>query len=199
MSYLALVAAVIVATALSLAIAAPNGPAPQGWILAGVAPTSYEVGTAPQGGQFRGPAGFIRAKETPGGFGTLMQMVQAGDFRGKRVRFAATVRTEDVANWAGLWMRVDSERGDDGRPRTLAFDNMKPRGIKGTTGWQRYEVVLDVSEKAGALAYGILLDGKGAAWLDQVRLEEVPLSVPTTALDLGPPLPPKPQNLDFSR
>ena len=199
MNYLALVAAVVVATVLSLAAAAPNGPAPQGWMLSGSTATAYEVGIAPQGGQSRGPAAYIKSKDKPQGFGTLMQTIQASDYRGKRVRFAATVRTEDVASWSGLWMRVDSERGSDGRPRMLAFDNMQGRPIKGTTGWQRYEVVLDVSESAAAIAYGILVNGAGAAWLDAVTLEVVPASVPSTAIEQGPPLPTRPQNLDFSR
>src|SRR5215471_16702910 len=52
-------------------------------------------------------------------------------------RISAMVRTAD-AQWAGLWMRVDKG------PNMVAFDNMQNRSIKGTSGWQEYEVVLDV-------------------------------------------------------
>jgi hypothetical protein len=48
-----------------------------------------------------------------------------------------------------LWMRVDK------RTEVLAIDNMQRRAIKGTTGWQRYEVVLDVPKEATGVAFGI--------------------------------------------
>jgi hypothetical protein len=191
------IAAALLATLLAVAANA-EGPAPAGWLLAGSTPASYEVGTAPQGGQFRGPAGFLRSKDTPAGFGTLMQMIRAEDYRGKRVRFSATVRTEALASWAGLWMRVDGKQGD-GRAKTLAFDNMMARPIKGTTDWQPHEVVLDVPEEAAALAYGVLINGAGAAYLDNVRLEVVSAAVPATAPPQAAELPRAPQNLQFTR
>jgi len=51
-------------------------------------------------------------------------------------------------------------RGDKGT-EVIAFDNMQKRAINGTTGWQRYEVVLDVPKDATVVAFGILLNGGG--------------------------------------
>jgi hypothetical protein len=107
----------------------------------------------------------------------MMQMFDAADYTGKRMRFSGWVKSETVASWAGLWMRVD---GNGSPSRTLAFDNMQSRGIKGTTDWTRYEVVLDVPDDAKAIAFGILLDGEGKVWLSDVKFESVSLSVPTT-------------------
>ena len=57
--------------------------------------------------------------------------------------------------------------------KILAFDNMQDRPIMGTSDWQQYEVVLDVSENGVQIAFGILLAGKGQVWLDEVQLELV--------------------------
>jgi hypothetical protein len=96
-----------------------------------------------------------------------------------------------VAGWAGLWMRVDcpDEFG-------CAFDNMQNRAIQGTSSWKRHEVVLDVASHAEAIAFGVLLSGPGAAWINQVKLEVVDKSVPTTAINTPNK---EPTNLDFSK
>jgi hypothetical protein len=56
------------------------------------------------------------------GFGTLMQDFRANEYVGKRVRFSAFVKSQDLESWAGLWMRVD--QGEGATPQVLAFDNM---------------------------------------------------------------------------
>ena len=56
----------------------------------------------------------------PGGFGTLMQSFKADAYCSRRVRLSGFLRSEDVRNWAGLWMRVDGAKGE-----VLAFDNSR--------------------------------------------------------------------------
>jgi C-terminal processing protease CtpA/Prc len=103
-------------------------------------------------------------------FGNLMQAFDATPFRGHRVRFRAAVRiegSEPGAARAQLWMRVDRSEN-----RMGFFDNMGDRPI--TLGeWQYYEIVGDVEEDAVAINIGMLLIGKGKAWLDDVTLEEI--------------------------
>jgi hypothetical protein len=194
MTYKTVIGACILATILVLsAVSAPT--AADGWIMAGSAPQAYELGIAPSGGQNRGPAGFLKSKsDSVQGFGTMMQSFSADDYRGKRIRLSAAVRTENVKDWAGLWMRVDDKSG-----RTSAFDNMQKRPIKGTTGWAQHEVVLDVGPEANIIALGVLMGDAGAVWLDQVRFEVVPDSVPVTATLSGTAARPGPVNLDFTR
>jgi hypothetical protein len=103
----------------------------------------------------------------PTGFRAATQCVKADLYRGKRVRLAGYLRTRDVADWSGLWLRVD------GPARALAFDNMEPRAVKGTTDWTRYEVVLDVPEAAVRLAFGPVLRGAGQVWADDLTLDVV--------------------------
>ena len=75
---------------------------------------------------------------------------------------------------------------------------MQGRPIKGTTDWQKYEVVLDVPQESVAIAFGILLTGKGQAWLSEVQFEEVGAEVPTTSHEGHDDLPEKAGNLDFA-
>jgi len=88
-------------------------------------------------------------------------------------------------------MRVD--KGTE----PLAFDNMQKRPIIGTTGWQRYYIVLDVPKDATGIAFGILLSGPGQVWLNSTKFEIVGLDVPATTTS-EKNLPGKPVNLDFN-
>ena len=92
----------------------------------------------------------------------------------------------------GFWFRID---GQGARP--LAFDNMHGRAVRGTTGWKKYEIVLDVPQQATNLAYGALLDGTGKIWFSDLSFEVVDRSVATTN-ESGWDALPKPSNLDFS-
>jgi hypothetical protein len=69
-------------------------------------------------------------------------------------------------------MRVD---GPDGE--TLRLDNMQNRLIKGTIDWRKYRVVLDVPSEATHIVFGVLLDGSGRTWIDNVSFEVVDESV----------------------
>jgi hypothetical protein len=78
----------------------------------------------------------------PGGFGTLMQMFEAGEMKDKRYRLTGWTKAAGVSGWAGMWMRVDGPA----KGKSLAFDNMRDRPIQGTEDWTKHEIVLDVPE-----------------------------------------------------
>ena len=168
---------------------------PDGWVLAGSDRGAYAAGVVRDADRSGAVAFLASTDPAPGGFGTLMQMVGADAFRGKRVRMTAHVRSEGVSGWAGLWVRVDGA----GTPApALAFDNMQGRPITGTSDWAPYSVVVDVPETAHAVGFGALLEGPGRVLLDDVSFEEVDGSVPTTGqTPLGPDYPAGPLNLDF--
>jgi len=162
-----------------------------GWITAGTRPADYTMGVDPSVVLAGKPSGILTCvTPDPRGFGTYMQMFDAGEYRGKRVRFSAQVKAEEVAPWAGLWMRVDAETKDG-----IAFDNMQDRAIKGTQDWTWHAVVLNVAAEASAIAFGILLDGKGTVWINDVRFETVSDDVPVTGMQKQ--LPSGPCNLGF--
>lgn len=96
------------------------------------------------------------------------QVIEAGQYAGKKVRFQANVRTDGVGDSAGLWMRADSKfRG------AVAFDNMSKRRISGTNDWEQYTIILAIPENALVIHYGLLLEGKGQVWIDDCSLEIV--------------------------
>ena len=161
-----------------------------GWSKAGSQPADYDMGIDRDGAYTGGASGFIRSSAPePRGFGTYMQMFDATEYRGKRLRFSAYVKSERVENWAGLWMRVDRDK------KAVAFDNMQDRPIKNTQDWTQYSIVLDVDAGATAVAFGILLAGRGAVWIDDVTFEVVGTDVPVT--DFQSKLATTPRNLDF--
>jgi len=163
------------------------------WFMAGSDPRDYELGIDTNVTRNGKNSGYIKANVAePRGFGTMMQMFKANDYLNKRMRFSAYVKSEEIEAWAGLWMRIDGQHG------SLGFDNMQNRPIKGTTDWQKYEVVLDVPPESVNIAFGILLEGKGQAWLSGVQFEEVGVEVPTTSPEGHEEFPDKPRNLDFA-
>ncbi|RKD92450.1 helix-turn-helix protein [Mangrovibacterium diazotrophicum] len=165
----------------------------KGWFLAGSHPKSYVIGLDKTVFKSDGSSAFLESKEDNiEGFGTLMQRASAEDYRGKRVKMTAYVKSKDVVKWSGMWLRIDSaERG-----KSLGFDNMQDRPIKGTTDWTKYEIILDVPEESVSLNYGILVAGTGKVWFDDVQFEVVDkLTTEETQKEL--PLQ-SPTNLNFA-
>ncbi len=85
------------------------------------------------------------------------------NYPGKKITLSGFIRTENVTEgYAGLWMRIDP---------SIGFDNMSKVGIKGTTGWAKYEITLDMNpQKTKAIVVGGLLVGKGKMWLDNLSV-----------------------------
>ena len=75
------------------------------------------------------------------------------DFSGGTVELRGFLRTEEVSDFAGLWMR------EDGDSPALAFDNMQNRQLKGTTDWIEYTIKLPLVPEAKRLFWGVLLAG----------------------------------------
>ncbi|WP_440896657.1 helix-turn-helix transcriptional regulator [Amphibacillus sp. Q70] len=126
-------------------------------------------------------------------FSNFMQTFKAKSFIGKRMKFSAFIKSEDVAGWSGLWMRID-----DFSYNMLGFDNMSDRPIKGTTGWNQYACVLDVPKESENINIGLILAGSGSVWLDNCSFTEVDKSVPIT--DIREPddeIPDKPVNIEL--
>jgi hypothetical protein len=119
----------------------------------------------------------------------------------------AYVKSKDVENMAGLWMRVESIDGKGNY--CLSTDMMGDRPIKGTNDWKQYEVVLDVPDEDSAqIFFGVLLFGKGQVWVDDFKFEVVDKTVKTTGgvrepvkgkHELSKGLPKEPKNLDFEQ
>lgn len=110
-----------------------------------------------------------------GTFGVATNQMDAKALRGRRLRLSGWLATESITSGTcGLWMRID---GPDG---SLAFDNMRSRGLGGTRDWEQHVIELDVADAAEAVFFGVILSGNGSAWADDLAFE---------VLDSPPPPP----------
>ena len=153
------------------------------WFKAGNKPNSYIMETDINMQRNNHKVNTIKAKEEAiEGFGTYMSTMKVGEYGGKRVRMSGYMKSSNVNDWAGFWMRIDgSDRKETGG--SLAFDNMQNRAVKGSTDWKKYEIVLDVPTVAYEIAFGALISGSGQIWFDEVKFELVDKTVETTGID----------------
>jgi C-terminal processing protease CtpA/Prc len=89
------------------------------------------------------------------------------DFAGNAIELRGFVRTENVSDFAALWMREDGESRQAG---PLAFDSMQRLHINGTTDWKQYSIFVPMQPDARQLYIGFLLAGAGKAWADGLQL-----------------------------
>lgn len=171
---------------------------PTDWHKAGSTPKFYNMGIEEGTGRNGSNAATIQSiPKKKYGFGTLLQSMLPDKYLGKRIRMRGYIKTKDVDDWAGFWLRIDQE----GSNKDLGFDNMKDgkvdRSITGTTDWTMYDLVLDVPQKASKIVYGALLSGAGQIWFDDISFEIVDTSVPTTGDGKNGNT--EPRNLDFEK
>lgn len=151
---------------------------PKDWVKAGSDPSDYKMGVDENVTFDGSKSAFIEADSAKSkGFGTLMQNSSVEDYLGERVRLTIYIKTQDVSGWTGGWFRIDG-----GKKKTLAFDNMNNRPITKSTEWAKYTMVLDVPNNATKMAYGVLLNGNGKVWFDNLSFEVVDENTPVTDL-----------------
>src|ERR1051325_7485483 len=140
----------------------------EAWFAAGSEPKSYDMGITTNEHHTGKSSAYIKSIKTDiQGFGTYMQMTEAGQYVDKSARMTGWIRSKNVDDWAGMWFRVDGDNPNN----TLSFDNMQDRPIKGSTEWKKYDITLDVPKEAKALAFGVLLSGKGEVYFDDISFE----------------------------
>jgi hypothetical protein len=205
--------AVTLVTLFLAAAGAVTAAPPQGWRQNGSVAMPEAVGRDMQirrGGQ---AGGFIHLKDTnlTRDVG-LAQEFRADNYRGKRLRVSAYIKTEGVGDdaKAGVSLGVQVHA----IPKRLAFAFMSSdHTIHGTTDWKRYEQVIEVPTGAAYISISVLLFGPGQVWVDDFQVETVGSDVATTSRPdtgadaplnaqerrrtLAAGLPTQPVNLDF--
>jgi hypothetical protein len=163
-----------------------NEPAATSWWSANL--PAYRVGIdttidGPLAGATRGSLHFTYRGGSEPGFIAASQMLQADAWRGKRVTLSGWLRAKDVPTTGlqgvGLWLRVDCDDGE------MILDNMQQRVVRGTTGWTRVSVTLDVPNNALGLAVGALFWGAGEGWADELTIAEAATTAPVTGQRSG--------------
>jgi|SRR5664279_870005 len=157
---------------------------PTGWFIAGSKPGSYEMGIDKGSGKDGKNAATIKSIDSAiDGFGTLMQDCLPGKYLGKRIRMTGWLKTKGVSEWSGLWLRIDTKSSI----KAAVFDNMhdgkKNQSLKGSTDWNKCEIILDVPDNASNIAYGALLVGTGQIWFDKLSFEIVTPDIQTTGIE----------------
>ncbi|MCE2594782.1 hypothetical protein K6Y31_08125 [Motilimonas cestriensis] len=84
--------------------------------------------------------------------------------KGNRITLSGKIKTQDVSEHAGLWLRLDGSTGN------LEFDNMIQKPIKGSQEWQEISVTLPLNNRTKSIYFGGLVIGTGKAWFDDLKL-----------------------------
>ena len=168
---------------------------PKSWFKSGSKSQSYKVTTDSitfQSG--KKSVCIVSLDSTIEGFETVMQYCSAKNYLGTRIKMTGYIKSENVADWAGMWLRIDSKTQGE----SLGFDNMHDRPIIGNSDWTKCEIVMDVPVESITLNFGALISGTGKIWFDNVSFEILDNASPKISNELNSlPLPEKPQNLDF--
>jgi hypothetical protein len=180
-----------------LAPAAPAAAlleAPPGWTMEGFNLANFSGGLDAREKHRGRPVFWLRnLVEGESGHATVYQRVLAGNYAGKRVRFSAWLRTENVGWMASIALGTVDKNGFYLKLNSL--ENTRGEGpLRGTTGWSYRALVLDVPAEAHSLYYGFILRSTGEARFSGLDLETVGADVPVTRpaeLDA-------PANLDFA-
>ena len=168
---------------------------PKNWFKSGSKSESYKVATDSiifQSG--KKSVSIASLDSSIEGFETIMQYCSAKNYLGTRIKMTGYIKSENVADWAGMWLRIDSKTPGE----SLGFDNMQDRPIIGNSDWTKCEIVMDVPAESITLKFGALISGTGKIWFDNVTFEILDNASPKVSEELNSlPLPEKPQNLDF--
>jgi len=153
-------------------------------------------------------SGLLKSLSDAAHSGTLMQVSSAATYRGKNLKMRAFLRSNEVAQRAGLWIRADDVHGTMVAFRNC-FSRLAPQSfVTGDTDWRAVEISIDVPDNAVMLSYGMQIIGTGRAWIDNVTFEAMEPADPDHAENVAPiphrapdlqKLSPTPQNLNFEQ
>lgn len=104
---------------------------------------------------------------------TRVERVDVARYRGKKIRMTAMIKCEKVTARGGLFINTWGMLA----PLTNEGQRGK-RPVQGTLGWVRYTATAIVPEEAMAIETGVMINGSGKIWIDDVKYEVV--DEPTT-------------------
>ncbi|MFP5287346.1 MAG: erythromycin esterase family protein [Thermoanaerobaculia bacterium] len=100
------------------------------------------------------------------GYGLMNQEFPVADAAGKRFRLSGYIRTEDVRfGSAKLWITAVDSRGN-----VVASVEDRVAGVYGTAPWTLFQTEIDVPADAREMTFGILHEGSGTAWFDDLSV-----------------------------
>jgi hypothetical protein len=118
----------------------------------------------------------------PSGNVEVIQAVTARQYRGRRVKLSAFLRSANGSAQGSILLRAGPT------PAEAAFDHVS---LYGAGAWKKCELVLDIPMLSDRIEFGVRMTGAGTLWAARFSLEHVNRSVPLTQ-------PTQPRNLDYS-
>jgi hypothetical protein len=117
-----------------------------------------------------GRAILTAAVPEPAAFAFLNQQIYAEDYHDRTVIFRGDLRTTDVADHAGLVLRVTTDRPVPRQPAEQDPANHFAFAT-GTADWTRHEVTAQIPPNASYVFFGVFLRGPGQVELRNVHLD----------------------------
>jgi hypothetical protein len=118
-----------------------------------------------------GRAILTAAVSEPAGFAFLSQEIEADDYRGRVVTFRADLRATDIADRAGLVLRIPREGRRPAPPDPWHDPENYFAAVSGSSDWTRQEVTAQVPADAIRIIFGVFQDGRGQVELRNPRLD----------------------------
>ena len=153
---------------------------------------NYEAGVT-SNNPFTGKySAYIRSREVERNtMGTLWQATKPRPaWFGERVRMTVYMKTLNVKDAAGLFMRVSTYGG------WINYDYMYDRVVQGDTDWHKQMIVLDIPRDTSLIDFGVWIIGKGEVQVDDFKFDVVDNNLPATGtsekIEFG-----QPENLGF--
>ena len=120
-----------------------------------------------------GRAILTEAVPEPAAFAFLSQQIYADDYHDRTVTFRGELRATDVADRAGLVLRITSNRPAPRQPAEQDPANHFAFAT-GTGDWTRHEVTAQVPPDANYIFFGVFLTGRGQIELRNPELDPHP-------------------------
>ena len=144
----------------------------------------YTCGSDPRVVHFDDSAALLSSSSAPrGNRGTSYYLIPTAPFLGKRLRFSAFLKCENLTNAGGIQIYVGDAAGNElkyagGANRAVQSNQVD--AMTGTSDWRQLEEITDVPSDAAQIVLGETLRGSGRLWLDDPRVEIVGNDVPAT-------------------
>lgn len=103
-------------------------------------------------------------------YGALNQLVRLQPaWAGKTARLSAHLKTIDAADGgASLTLQMQGSAGE-----ILAWNHMDNAKVKLSQPWQPYTIALKIAPQTAFISVGLMLEGAGTLWADNMALEIV--------------------------
>ena len=148
----------------------------------------------------------IKCDKPESSYGGIYQSFDADEFRGKRIRYSAMMRTENVIGdgvaegVATLWMRMERSGIQTDRQPPVTIARLGERALSGTMGWTPVDIVTDISSDTWRIHIGFILQTRGQMWITGMKFEEALPGLEVNVVQVEPAVitadqPTTPQNL----